>query len=125
MGYFSPAPHIERLPDQEVRRRYPILRWRVLEATFIGYAVYYLVRNNLAVVAKDLEAALGYNRTMIGNILAVTAISYGVGKFFLGALSDRSDPRKFMALGLVLTAACNFIFGGMKGFSIQPHGLAS
>jgi OPA family glycerol-3-phosphate transporter-like MFS transporter len=122
MGFFSPAPHIPRLPEAEVKRRYPIFRWRVLEATFVGYAMYYLVRNNLSVVAKDLELALGYNRSMIGNILAVTAISYGFGKFFLGALSDRSDPRKFIAFGLVLTAACNFAFGGMRGFSINILG---
>jgi OPA family glycerol-3-phosphate transporter-like MFS transporter len=117
MGYFSPAPHLPRLPEHEVKRRYPGYRWRALEATFIGYATFYLVRNNLSVVAKDMEHALGYSHSMIGNILAVTAISYGLGKFLMGALSDRSDPRKFMAFGLALTAGCNFLFGSTGGYS--------
>lgn len=49
---FAPAPHIARLPDDQVRRLYPGFRWRILEATFIGYATFYFVRNNLPVVSK-------------------------------------------------------------------------
>ena len=109
----APAHHIERLPESEVKRLYPRYRWRILESTFLGYAGFYLVRNNFSVVAKDIEGALGYDHSTIGNILAITAISYGVGKFVMGSISDRSDPRKFMALGLLLTALCNFAFSGI------------
>ena len=115
----APAPHKERLPDEEVKRRYPWFRWRIMEATFIGYASFYLVRNNLSVVAKDIEGALGYSHDNIGTILAVLAISYGIGKFVLGSLSDRSDVRKFMALGLFLTAVCNFAFGSASTFWVH------
>ncbi len=101
---FAPAPHIPRLPDDEVRRVYPFFRWRVMEATYIGYATYYLVRNNLGVVTKDMEIALGYDDRMVGSLLMVTALTYGLGKFVMGALSDRSNPRRFMAAGLLLTA---------------------
>lgn len=110
-AWFRPAPHQPLLPDHEVRARYPRFQLRVLEATFIGYAVYYLVRNNLAVVAKDMGDALGHSKEQIGDLLGVMAITYGLGKFVLGAISDRSDPRKFMATGLALTALCNFAFG--------------
>ena len=48
---------------------------------------------------------------MLGDILAITAISYGLSKFIMGSVSDRSDPRKFMAIGLLFTAICNFAFG--------------
>ena len=109
----APAHHIERLPESEVKRLYPRYRWRIMESTFLGYAGFYLVRNNFSVVAKDIEGALGYDHSTIGNILAITAISYGVGKFVMGSISDRSDPRKFMALGLLLTALCNFAFSGI------------
>ncbi|MCC6795486.1 MAG: MFS transporter [Candidatus Hydrogenedentes bacterium] len=116
-GWFAPAPHVERLPDEEVKRRYPRLRWQILEATFIGYATYYLVRNNVGVVAGEMKHALGYDDANIGNILAATAISYGVGKFFMGALSDKSNPRVFMSVGLMLTAFCNFAFGASADYS--------
>jgi len=118
-GFFAPAPHIERLADVEVKKLYPKYRWTILEATFIGYATFYLVRNNLAVVAKDVENALHYSHSMIGNILAITAITYGVGKFIMGAVSDRSDSRKFMAFGLLLTAICNILFGGISNYTMH------
>lgn len=115
----APAPHIERLPESEVKRQYPRYRWRIMESTFLGYAGFYLVRNNLSVVSKEIEGALGYDHSSIGSILAVTAISYGVGKFIMGSISDRSDPRKFMALGLLLTAICNFAFGGIGNLHLH------
>ena len=90
-----------------------------MEATFIGYATFYLVRNNLSAVAKDIQGALHYNHDMIGSILAVTAIAYGLGKFLMGSLSDRSDTRKFMATGMLLTAICNFAFGSVGNYSVH------
>lgn len=116
---FRAKPHVGRLPDEEVRRLYPRFRWRILESTFIGYATFYFVRNNLPVVSKEMGAALGYDKSQIGDILALTAIAYGLGKFLLGAVSDRSNPRYFMAAGLVLTAACNFAFGASSGYGIH------
>lgn len=119
---YAPAPHKPRLPEEEIKRRYPRFRWRVLEATFLGYAMYYLVRNNFGVVSKDVEKALGYTDGMLGNILAITAITYGIGKFLMGAVSDRSNARVFMATGLLLTAICNFAFGSVhEGLTIAGY----
>ena len=115
----APAPHAQRLPEAEVRRRYPGYRWRALEATFIGYAAFYLVRNNLAVVSKDMVDALQYSKSDIGSIMAITSVMYGLGKFLMGAWSDRSDPRKFMALGMLLTALCNFAFGSVQNLHLH------
>lgn len=90
-----------------------------MESTFLGYAIFYLVRGNLGTIQKDLGSALDYDKAMLGSILAITAATYGIGKFLMGAWSDRSDPRKFMALGLFLTAACNFAFGGVASFQLH------
>ncbi|HPD31540.1 MAG TPA: MFS transporter [Phycisphaerae bacterium] len=117
--FFAPAPHIPRLPDDQVRRVYPYYRWRVMEATYIGYATYYLVRNNINVVTKDMETALGYDDSMLGSLLAINAIAYGLGKFVMGALSDRSNPRVFMGVGLLLTAFCNFAFGSVASYPVH------
>ena len=117
--FFAAPKHVEQLPDDEVKKLYPRYRWRVMEATFLGYATFYLVRNNLSVVAKELESGLAYTHSMIGSILAVTAISYGLGKFIMGAMSDRSDARKFMACGLLLTGICNFLFGSVNNFELH------
>lgn len=117
--YFAPPPPAVLRPADEVAGVYPSFRWRMLQATFIGYATYYLVRNNLAPIKLELESALGLDKSMLGNIGAATAMSYGVGKFFMGVLSDRSDARKFMAAGLVLSALCNFAFGSVTEYRMH------
>jgi MFS transporter, OPA family, glycerol-3-phosphate transporter len=114
--FFAPPAPIERLPDSEVRRLYPRYRWRIMESTFLGYGMFYLVRNNLSPVVKEMEGALHYDHSKIGDILAITAISYGLSKFLMGSVSDRSDTRKFMALALLLTACCNFAFGSVANY---------
>ncbi len=90
-----------------------------MEATFLGYGTFYLVRNNFSVVAKDMKLGLGYDNAQIGHLLAFSAISYGVGKFLMGAVSDRSNPRIFMAFGLLCTAICNFAFGAAHNYYLH------
>jgi OPA family glycerol-3-phosphate transporter-like MFS transporter len=109
--FLAPPPPAPRLSSARVAECYPMYRLRALEATFLGYAMYYLVRNNVSVVTLEMQASLGYTKSMIGRVVAVTAMSYGLSKFLMGAVSDRSDPRKFMATGLLLSAVCNFAFG--------------
>jgi MFS transporter, OPA family, glycerol-3-phosphate transporter len=41
---FRPAPHLARLPDEQVNQLYPRFHWQILESTFIGYATFYFVR---------------------------------------------------------------------------------
>jgi OPA family glycerol-3-phosphate transporter-like MFS transporter len=114
-----PAAHIARLSDEQVKRLYLKLRWQILESTFIGYAIFYLVRNNLPVVSREVGQSLGYSKGQIGDLLAATAISYGVGKFIMGAWSDRSNPRYFMPMGLIFTACCNLAFATVSTYSMH------
>jgi len=109
--FFAPPAPVDRLHEKQVQKLYPRYRLRIMESTFVGYASFYLVRNNLSPVEGEMSKALGYGPSMIGDILAITAISYGISKFAMGSVSDRSDTRKFMAVGLLLTACCNFAFG--------------
>ena len=110
-SWFAPAPHVPPLSAPEVERKYPRERWRVFEAAFIAYAAFYLVRNNFAPVSKEVGEALHYDEDMIGNILGYSSLAYGLGKFVMGYLADRSDARKYMAAGLLMTAVINFLFG--------------
>ena len=117
--FYAPAPHIDRIAEDKIAKTYTRYRWSTMESTFMGYVMFYLVRNNLSTVSKDIGSALSYDHNMIGNILALSAIAYGLGKFFMGSLSDRSDPRKFMATGLLLSGLVNFAFGGMEVYWIH------
>src|SRR2546427_785933 len=117
LHWFRPAPPGPRRPQTEIDSLYPKYRWRVFEAAFIAYATFYLVRNNFAPVSKEIGAALHYDKDMIGTILAGTAIAYGVGKFVMGYFADRSDARKYVAVGMLLTAALNFLFGATRNYA--------
>ena len=115
----GPAAHIARLPEPQIKELYPKLRWQILESTFIGYATFYLVRNNLPVVSKEMGQALHYSKGQIGDILAISVFVYGLGRFFMGSLSDRSNPRYFMPIGLLLTAFCNFAFATASSYPMH------
>lgn len=116
-AWLKPAPPRPRLRAEEVARLYPKYRWRIFESAFIAYATFYLVRNNFAPVSKEIGAALHYDKAMIGDILAGTAIAYGIGKFVMGYFADQSDARKYVAVGMLLTAALNFIFGATTTYA--------
>jgi MFS transporter, OPA family, glycerol-3-phosphate transporter len=117
--FLRPAPHIDRIPQEQAQRLYPKMRWQIMESTFIGYATFYFVRNNLPVVSREMGIALHYTDSQVGNMLAATAITYGIGKLFMGAWSDRSNPRFFMPLGLLITALCNFAFGAANSYHVH------
>lgn len=116
LDWFKPAPPIAPLPEDQVARQYPRERWRVFEAAFLAYAMFYIVRNNLAPVSREIGLALGYDKSMIGDILAGTAFAYGLGKFVMGYLADRCDARKYLACGMLLTAMINFVFGATANY---------
>ncbi|HXU76838.1 MAG TPA: MFS transporter, partial [Methylomirabilota bacterium] len=117
--WFKPAAHQPLRSEEEIKRQYPLYRWRIFEAAFVAYAAFYIVRNNFAPVSKEIGAALHYDKDMIGNLLAGTAIAYGIGKFVMGYLADRSDARKYVALGMLLTAGINFLFGATRNYGMH------
>ncbi len=119
LSFFAPAPYIPRLPDEPVKKLYPRFRWSILESTFIGYALFYIARNNVPVVLNDMKESLYYTHFMIGNIMGVMSLAYGVGKLIMGSVSDRSNLRRFMPCGLLLTAGLNLIFGSLSNYSLH------
>jgi OPA family glycerol-3-phosphate transporter-like MFS transporter len=100
---FKPAAHKNPLPDRQIDPAYKKLRLQVFMGIFIGYAGYYLVRKNFSMVMPDLIAQ-GYTKTDLGIALSAISIAYGISKFVMGTVSDRSNARTFLSIGLVLSA---------------------
>lgn len=117
LEWFKPAPEIPRKSEAEIARLYPRLRWQVFESAFLAYAMFYIVRNNLAPVSKEMGEALHYSKSMIGDILLGTSVAYGIGKLVMGYFADHSDSRKYLAFGLLLTAVLNFAFGATASYA--------
>src|SRR4051812_8533775 len=99
--WFRPPPPVPPRDGHEVKRLYPIFRWQTFQCAFLAYATFYIVRNNLSPVEKEMREALGYDKDMIGTIMAGTSIAYGIGKFVMGCISDRCDPRKYIATAMM------------------------
>ena len=97
--------------DREYRRN----RRSVYAGIFIGYAAYYLVRNNLALAIPDiLKEFPQHSKADLGWALTGLSISYGISKFLMGSVSDRSNPKYFLPLGLLLSCAVMFVSGTVK-----------
>ena len=105
------AAAVDRTVDQEYRRH----RRSVFAGIFAGYAAYYLVRNNLALAIPDiLKDYPQHSKADLGWALSALSISYGVSKFLMGSVSDRTNPKYFLPLGLLLSSAVMFVSGTAK-----------
>jgi OPA family glycerol-3-phosphate transporter-like MFS transporter len=114
-GLLKPAPTAERLPAERVDPEYRRLRRQVFAGIFVGYAAYYLVRNTLALAIPDLLREYPhYTKAMLGTALTGLSIAYGLSKFLMGSVSDRSNPKYFLPLGLLLSAGIIFASGTLK-----------
>ena len=111
-----PEPHRPLLPKEKIDPTYKRLRWQVFFGIFIGYAGYYLVRKNFTMAMPELQE-LGFDKGMLGVALSANAIAYGISKFIMGGVSDRSSARKFLPLGLFLSATATLIAGTSLGIS--------
>lgn len=101
--------------DAAIDRDYRRNRLRVFLGIFLGYAGYYLVRNNLALAIPDiLREYPQYSKAQLGLALTGLSLAYGVSKFLMGAVSDRSNPKYFLPLGLLLSCAIMATTGLVK-----------
>ncbi|MED0674525.1 glycerol-3-phosphate transporter [Aneurinibacillus thermoaerophilus] len=110
VNLYRPAPHIERLPADKIDATYRRLRLQVFLGIFIGYAGYYLVRKNFS-LAIPYFTEQGFSKGELGLVLSAVSIAYGISKFVMGIVSDRCNPRYFLATGLILSGVLNILFG--------------
>lgn len=126
---------------EEIKQAYPQYRFQVFMGIFLGYAAFYLVRKNFSLAMPILEETLNVSKSSLGFALSFNAIAYGLSKFIMGGISDRSDARKFLPLGLILAslaiilagtsiglysvatmAVCQFLIGWLGGMGWPPCG---
>ena len=112
IGFLKPAAHQAPLPDDSAESAYKRLRLQVFLGIFIGYAGYYLVRKNFSLAMPHLVEE-GYSKSELGLALSGVAIAYGLSKFIMGSVSDRSNARVFMSLGLFCSSMVMIFMGTM------------
>lgn len=111
LDFMAPPKHKPEMPAEKIDKEYKAMRWKVFIGIYLGYAAYYLVRKNLSFAGADM-VSLGYiDKVGLGDAMAGMPIAYAVSKFLMGGLSDRSDARKFMTIGLILSALVMIVAG--------------
>jgi len=106
LGLLKPAPPAAPVAAAAVDATYRRLRRQVFVGIYVGYAGYYLVRSNLALAIPDiLREHPNYTKAALGAALSGLSVAYGLSKFLMGSVSDRSNPKYFLPLGLLLSAA--------------------
>ncbi len=111
-GLLKPVPHAEAIKDEEtVKKNYRYWRLRTFYGMYIGYVFYYFTRKSFTFAMPALIADLGLDKGQLGILGTILSVTYGLSKFLSGMLGDRSNPRYFMAIGLILTGVFNILFG--------------
>ncbi|MDR0574624.1 MAG: phosphoglycerate transporter protein PgtP [Tannerella sp.] len=115
MNILQPPEHKPLIVKNKIDGAYQLMRLKVFTGIFIGYAAYYLVRKNFS-LAMPYLLELGFDKAELGMAFSFNATAYGLSKFLMGGISDRSDARKFLPLGLVLASVATIAAGSTFGF---------
>jgi sugar phosphate permease len=93
-------------------------RWRVLTATYMGYAGYYLTRRVFTIAKPTLHQDFGWDYQMIGHIWTAYLIAYMIGQFLNSYLGRKWGPRTILLGGLAISMACNIAFGIANSYAM-------
>ena len=114
--FIDPPQAKPLLPKEKIDKVYKSMRFRVFMGAFLGYAAYYLVRKYLSLAAPGMIEEGIVDKAGVGIAMSAVSIAYAFSKFIMGSISDRSDARKFLVVGLILSALT------MIGVGLIPFG---
>ena len=103
-------------PLKKDKKKLKRLQWATFLSATAGYGIYYVCRLSLNVVKKPIVEEGIFSETELGIIGAVLFFTYAIGKFTNGFLADRSNIRRFMSTGLLITALANLCLGFTHSF---------
>lgn len=110
INFFKISPPNENLAGRSEKKFKSIRMATFLSAT-CGYALYYVCRLSMNIVRKPIVDEGVFTETELGIIGSCLFFVYAVGKLANGFLADRCNVRRFMSVGLLLTAIVNLILG--------------
>ncbi|EXI62806.1 sn-glycerol-3-phosphate transporter [Mannheimia granulomatis] len=108
-------PAEKKVEASKVDAEYRKLRWQVFAGVFIGYAAYYLIRKNFSLAMPYLIDEYGFTKADLGTVGVALSLAYGFSKFIMGNVSDRSNPKYFITIGLLGSAIVSLVFGLVPG----------
>ena len=83
---------------------------RVMRMTLlftILYMISYMTRINYGAIISEMVLAEGIQKSAASLALTASAVTYGVGQILSGFMGDRTEPKKLIFTGLVMTIMMN------------------
>lgn len=116
-SFLKPAPDSKNLvPKEKIHSTYIWHQFGVLLSICIGYIGYYIIRLIFTTEQNPIMKNYHFTTAQIGLVLSCFGIGYGISKLFMGALSDKSNPNRYLATGLFISAFLNILLGSTKNF---------
>lgn len=118
-------PSSSRVPENEVDNVYRKLRARTFWGAAAAYSLYYVCRMTLSVVKQPLIDGGVLSAGELGLVGSAMLLVYAFGKFTNGFIADYCNIRRFMAVGLFISAVVNLVMGllGLLGTSLGISGI--
>ena len=116
--YRIPKPSAVKVEEAKQEKLFKAFGFQTFLAGTIGYSLYYVCRTSLNVVKKPILDSGMLDASQLGLIGSVLLFAYAIGKFVNGFLADHCNIKRFMATGLVVSAAANFTLG-ILGFASE------
>ena len=116
-------PSNEKVALEQVDSVYHKLRARTFWGATIAYSLFYVCRMSLSIVKQPMIDEGVLTASELGLVGSAMLFIYAIGKFINGFVADYCNIRRFMAIGLVISAILNLIMGfagflhGVAGFS--------
>ena len=117
-------PSDEKVPPEEVDATYKRLRSRTFWGVTVAYTLYYVCRMTLGVVKQPLIDGGVLTAGQLGVIGSAFYFVYAAGKFCNGFIADYCNIRRFMAVGIGVSAVLNLLLG-VLGMLNGPLGFGS
>ena len=117
-------PRGPQVPAGEVEATYRRLRKRTFWGVTVAYTLYYVCRMTLGVVKQPLIDGGVLTAGQLGIIGSAFYFVYAVGKFMNGFIADYCNIRRFMAVGIAVSALVNLLLG-ILGLLNGPLGFGS
>ncbi len=106
----SPQPALQ-CDEQAKKKYYKKLRLQSFFAATLGYSLYYVCRTSLNVMKKPIIDSGVLDSSDLGMIGSALLFAYAIGKFVNGFIADYCNIKRFMATGLIVSAAANALMG--------------
>ena len=117
-------PRAEKIPPAEVPAAYRRFRRRTFWGVTVAYTLYYVCRMTLGVVKQPLIDGGFLTAGQLGIIGSAFYFVYAIGKFLNGFIADYCNIRRFMAVGIGVSAVVNLLLG-LLGLLHGPLGIGS